>query len=1012
MNRLVRVGQVPNALAAAHFLATTPLLAKKAVFVITETRSESLLLAKALPLFGANTRIKDEASVHEHTLAVWNEHAFQLAALRRGVWITADADQVAESRTPSPTTFEKQQLQLHVGIELPPQSLKEWLTRNGYEPETTANAPGRWAGRGEIVDIHTTQPLRIQYDGDTIESIRSFDLLSGTSSEQFDSVLLPPLNASGRSSLLDHLPEDGVIVHLYRDPLNTEDSRHAQIVIEPVALPASAADSFNAKYTETKAYHLRTEELRADAQAASQVIALTTHTEKLAGLLGDSIALTAHELSTSARGFEHKETGLLVLTDTAVGFAEEDRKRQSNKVQQAMIQSLRPGDYVVHMYHGVARFNRMETMHINEMDREYFVLEFAGTDKIYLPVELAERIDKYVGDEKPQLSKLSTAQWHEVVRRVKEQTLELARELLDLYARRQIATAAQMVNQEEESELQARCAYELTPDQYDALSNIYADMAKDEPMDRLLCGDVGFGKTEVAIRAAYRAVLNGYQVAVLVPTTVLAQQHYDTFHERLSELGVQVASLSRLRTSREQKATLERVAAGQVDVVVGTHRLLSRDVHFKRLGFIVIDEEQRFGVAAKEKLKRLRTNAHVLSMTATPIPRTLHMSIAGLRDISTILTPPQQRKSVKTVITPMDREIIVEAVQREMERGGQSYYIYNRVRGIEFKRRELQELLPKARIGVAHGQMAPEELADVMHAFDTGELDILLATTIVENGIDIPTANTLVVEKASMFGLAELYQLKGRVGRSDRQGFAYFFYEEDSLQGDVRQRFIALQEAERLGSGFELAMKDMEIRGVGNMLGKEQHGHAVKIGLNLYLRLLNQALRELEGEEIETERDIPIDLPLEARIPESLLPDQEERILLYQQLANIRDIQTLHEKRLQYSKDDRFGSGGVVGELHPNLAALFDLLEIKLLASKSSLLSIDTTYPNDVNRLDSVRITVNSDAVIQNLAVEWERVATRDMVDKVRSTLAELGDNWVEKLKHLIRNAKEPNQSE
>lgn len=991
-----RIGQIPNVLAAAHALATTPLFSEKAVFVVTETRSDALLLSKTVPAFGGPS------------LRTWNDTAFDLSALHNGSWFAIDQQSVEESRLASKAQFEKNTLRLKIGQEIPPQSLKEWLTRYGYEPETTANAPGRWATRGSIVDVHTTQPIRITYDANTIEGIVTFDLLTGAVSEKHESIVLPPLNATGRSTILSHLPENALITYLYLDPLEVAEEFN-EVVLEPVAVPDRPFHS-NAAYKENRSYHLRVDELRADAQEAKRIIAFTTHEEKLRNLLEDPSGLEPIELNTSVRGFElpasSERNSLLVLTDFAVGFGEEERKKQSAKVQEAMIQSLKPGDYVVHMYHGIARFNKMETMHINEMDREYFVLEFAGTDKIYLPVELAERIDKYVGDEKPQLSKLSTAQWHEVVRRVKEQTLEMARELLQLYARRQVATAPQLINQEEEAELQARCEYELTPDQYDALGNIHSDMAKTEPMDRLLCGDVGFGKTEVAIRAAYRAVLNGYQVAVLVPTTVLAQQHFDTFTQRLGELGVEVAGLSRMVSAKEQKAIIERVKAGTVDVVIGTHRILSKDMHFKRLGLIVVDEEQKFGVAAKEKLKRLRTNAHVLSMTATPIPRTLHMSIAGLRDISTILTPPSERKSVKTTISPMDPGMITEAIQREVARGGQAYYIYNRVRGIEFKREKLQELLPEVRFGVAHGQMSPEELARVMHSFDTGEIDVLLATTIVENGIDIPSANTLIVEKASMFGLSELYQLKGRVGRSDRQGYAYFFYNEDSLQGDVRQRFIALQEAERLGSGFELAMKDMEIRGVGNLLGKQQHGHAVKIGLNLYLRLLNQALRELEGEEIEAERDIPIDLPLETRIPETLLPDQEERILLYQQLANIREISVLHDKRAKYSADSRFASGTLAGELHPNLAALFDLLEIKLLAAKSSLLSIDTTYPNDVNRLQSTRITINSDEVLQNLSGDWERVPTRDTVDKVRTTIAELGDNWVEQLKQLIRNAK------
>jgi len=984
---VVHVGQIPNPLSCAHFLATTPLFAERAAFVVMENAVDRHIVATALPFFSPKVEVME-----------WDGDVLNLPRLHNaGGAIVTDALTVEESHLPARSAYEKSLLRLQVQGELKQSDLKTFLAVNGYESDHTANAPGLWDSRGSIVDVHIGFPLRIEFDGNTVASLSRFDLADGKTKKKLREVALPPLHAKGRSSIVDHLPDNAVLVPVHVDEY---DSDLPQLVIDPFLIDGA----HNAGYVETKSYHLRVKELLKDVKGKT-VHAFTSSPKKVQGLVESA---STHRFDIPTGGFEHASSKTMVLTDRSIGIGEEKRKAQAKRVQEAMLRALTPGDFVVHQFHGVARFTGMNVMHVNELDREYFVLEYAGNDKIYVPVEMAYRIDTYVGDPNPKINKLSDASWNEVVRRVQEHSLEFARELLDQYAQRSAARAPQMLIHAEEKELDEKCEFRLTVDQVQSLADVFDDLAQEKPMDRLLCGDVGFGKTEVAIRAAYRAVLNGYQVAAMAPTTVLAQQHLDTFQARLDGFGVNVAGLSRLRSASEQKQTIAGIKQGTIDIVVGTHRLTSKDVEFKRLGFLVIDEEQRFGVKAKEKLTKLRSNVHMLTMTATPIPRTLHLSIAGIRDISTILTPPTLRKAIQTKIQPLQNTVITEAITREMERNGQTYFVYNRVESIGIRKKQLEALVPKARIGIAHGQMSPAELAGVMHDFDVGDIDVLLATTIVENGLDIPNANTLLVENASMFGLAELYQLKGRVGRSERQGYAYFLYKEKKLGGDIRKRFIALQEADELGSGFELAMKDMEIRGIGNILGKQQHGHAVKIGMHLYVRLLNHAIQEMQGVEQETFRDVAVDIPLEARIPEELLEREEDRMLLYQQLASITSEGDLQKKREQYSVKPRFSEKG---ELHPTLKGLFDLLEIKLLASKSTLLSIDTTYPNEVNHLESPRITLNADAPLMGLGDKWELVWTKDTRGtRARSSLGALGPQWVHHLKQVIRQCSKTSQ--
>ncbi|MBI2411351.1 MAG: DEAD/DEAH box helicase [Candidatus Kerfeldbacteria bacterium] len=970
-----RIGQIPNITALAHFLSTSPLTRERAVFIVVNNLRETETLMQLLPHLDALHRNR----------ARWRNDILELSALGSSLshfWVT-DTETTNQTILPSPTGLLRQSLRIEKETTLSMNRVKTFLAEHGYEREATANARGRWATRGDIIDIYINQPIRVQFHDDRVESIQPFDLETGKMHGHISTFIIPPLNLRGRSTALDHLTDDALLVVYHQTPLNTSLT---QVVAEPFFLP----NSTNAGYTEAKAYHLRYETMQHDAHG-KHLIAFTQEKEKVESIFAAEHPTIYHSDVMTA-GCVNDNQGVMILTDASIGFAAAREQKKSNRIQQATIRKLAPGDYVVHLYHGIARFNRMETMHVNGLNRDYFVLEYAGNDKIYLPVELADRIDSYVGATHPQLNRLSTASWNEAVQRVKEQSLETARDLLNLYAQRSQSHAPQIHSHREEETLDRDCPFTLTTDQTTALQDIMHDLGQEKPMDRLLCGDVGFGKTEVALRAAFRTILNGYQVALLAPTTILAQQHVDTLTERLATHGPQIASLSRFRSAAEQKTIVNGLRNGTVDLVVGTHRLFSKDIQFKHLGLIIIDEEQRFGVKAKEALTRLRKNAHVLTMTATPIPRTLHLSLSGIRDISTILTPPQERKPVVTSIAHLTTEIIRDAVTRELQRQGQTYYLYNRVQSIERRLRELQAIIPDARFGIAHGQMPSRQLASIMHQFDTGEIDVLLASTIIENGLDIPRANTVIVEDASNFGLSELYQLKGRVGRASEQGYAYFLYTEQVPDGDAKKRFVALSEANYLGAGFELAMKDMEIRGVGNMLGKEQHGHAIKIGLNLYVRLLNQAMSEMEGIPPEPTRDIPIDLPLEARIPESVVEDIGDRILLYQQLANLTDIDMLYAKREELAHQ------------HSSFEGLFDLLEIKLLASHSPLLSIDTTYPTTENQLSAARITLSSDQPFAHIPDEWEPVFSRTQTSyKIRATLDALGDGWVQQLKTLLR---------
>jgi transcription-repair coupling factor (superfamily II helicase) len=608
-------------------------------------------------------------------------------------------------------------------------------------------------------------------------------------------------------------------------------------------------------------------------------------------------------------------------------------------VSRDILNRLSPGDLVVHIDHGLARYERMLRRGDSGEERDYLELSFAAGDKIFVPVEQIERVTRYSGGERPQLSKLGGGEWLRTKQRVKRAVTDLAEELLALYAARANARGHGFAPDTPwQSEMEASFPYEETPDQLRAAAEMKLDMEAGRPMDRLVVGDVGYGKTEVALRGAFKAIQDGKQVAVLVPTTVLAAQHHATFSQRFGAFPLAVGLLSRFVPPAEQERTIAGLADGSIDLVIGTHRLLSKDVRFRDLGLVVVDEEQRFGVAAKERLKQLRSAVDVLTLSATPIPRTLNLALAGIRDLSVIETPPEDRLPIQTRVAEASAGLVRDAILRELDRGGQVFYVHNRVETIEAQAEQLRSMLPGVRIVVGHGQMPEGVLERVMLTFAAGDADVLVCTTIIESGLDIPNANTIVIDRADTLGLAQLYQLRGRVGRSSRRAYAYLLYRRrERLSDEARKRLQAIFNASELGAGFQIALSDLEIRGAGNILGGEQSGHMAAVGFDLYSRLLAESVEEqkavFEGREPVIERpSAVVDLPIEAHLPDDFVPDEAQKLELYRRLARARTPGDIAAFRQEVA--DRFGP------LPGPVLRLVEVADLRLAAETAGVTSI------------------------------------------------------------------------
>lgn len=944
------------------------------------------------------------------------------------------------------------------------------LLRLGYRQASVVEIPGEFSIRGGIVDIFSTaygNPLRIEFLGDTVDAIRTFDPGTQKSSEtRHDGWILPAREAiqsttsidhltplppdaewrapawySGMDTVLDHFPSPPILVmdqpavlaseatalwkqieeeylrHIEQaghDPFPTPDQHftlwetvldqargHGWIGLESVTTPDAtwqpmvafpaqtpAASGLNLRgtpFTETLSLLDR---LR---QAGPVVIVARAHAQvdRLLALFAEhdlpaapwTAAAWFQESSRRApfyvlhgdmsSGFICRDVGFAIVTEEEV-FAKGARHKPAPKSKAAAflasLEELDIGDYVVHVQYGIGRYRGLKRLSIQGYESDYLVLEYARADTLYVPLDRLNQVQRYVGAEGsvPRLDRLGGTTWEKTKARAKKDIEEMAHELVELYASREVVQrGAYQGDRTMLHEFEAAFDYEETPDQLRAIEDIRRDLASTKPMDRLVCGDVGYGKTEVAMRAAFLAVEHSRQVAVLVPTTLLAHQHYDNFTQRFAPFPVRIALLSRFQSSNETKQVIKDLAAGSIDVVIGTHRLLQKDISFHNLGLVIIDEEQWFGVRHKERLKQLRTQVDVLTLTATPIPRTLQMAMAGVRDLSVIETPPPGRLAIRTQVVRTNDMVVRDAIVRELARGGQVYFVHNRVETLQRVGSWLQQLVPQARVVMAHGQMDGRLLEGVMLKFFRREADILVATAIVQSGLDIPNANTIIVNRADMFGLSQLYQLRGRVGRSGQQAYAYFLVaDEGALTTEAQKRLIAIQQFTELGAGFRIAAADLEIRGAGNLLGRQQSGHIAAIGLDLYMRMVEQAVQQIKGHVVEEEADPTLHLNVSAFIPEDYVPDPHQRLALYKRLAACTQ---LGELALMHSEaQDRYGA------IPEPMERLFEVMQIRVYAKAIRLLTVEV-------KSDAVLLTLQPKAVPAERAVQtlMDRYARR-----------------------------------
>lgn len=842
------------------------------------------------------------------------------------------------------------------------------LVEFGYERVDQVGSAGQFSIRGGIIDIFAVNrslPLRLELFGDDVDSLREFDPVNQRSVTDLGLADIMPLTEpehSGKPAVfVSYLPAGSCLV--LDEPARIREQM-TKIVKENPDIKrrvfswselTAACQAYTVVYlslllqkipgTQPAAiisitakgiapFHRQLDmlitEIKSWQDKKQNIILFMPSHDKAANiqhhLTEEGItAVMAQEghmplipgavvvsTGTLSGGFELPQARLVVLTELDIfGRQKKKRRPRVGKDQQiTYFRDINLGDYVVHVNHGIGKYVGVETLEVGGVHKDYLHIRYAGDDKLYVPTDQVGLLQKYIGaeGEVPRLSKMGGSDWLKVKTRAKAAVADMAKELIELYAQRQLQVGhAFGPDTPWQREFEDAFPYEETPDQLQAIAEVTHDMEEPRPMDRLLCGDVGFGKTEVAIRAAFKAVMGGKQVAVLVPTTVLAQQHYQTFSARFAGFGTVVDVVSRFRSAREQKATLQKLALGQVDVLIGTHRILQADVAFKDLGLLIVDEEQRFGVAQKEKMKRLRANLDVLTLSATPIPRTLHMSLVGARDMSIIETPPEDRFPVQSYVVEYHEEIIREAIVRELKRGGQVYFVYNRVQTIDKVRQRLTEILPDATIKTAHGQMPEELLEQVMLDFYENRDEVLICTSIIENGLDVPNANTIIVYDADHFGLSQLYQMRGRVGRSHRMAYAYFTYRRDKVLTEVAEkRLQAIKEFAELGSGFKIAMRDLEIRGAGNLLGREQHGHIVSVGFEMYCRLLDEAVAELKtGKPVLPIPEPTIELNIDAYLTGDYISDAMHKIEIYQRIAAVRQEEHLTE--LVDELVDRFG---------------------------------------------------------------------------------------------------------
>jgi len=959
-----------------------------------------------------------------------------------------------QERVPIPVELAELRRTFRIGDTTAFSDLAPMLEGRGFERVSLVEQVGQFAVRGGILDVFSVSagdPVRIEFWGDEIVSIRTFDILDQRSTGEIQETHVLPVDfrreeggvaGAVSRSLLELLPSDAVLVRLGAWDIRADVEKTWRRVstlyeslIESGATPPHPDALFMPpEEIDERVRALPRLDIVPDTDAARLIgatppPAIDRDMAKLESFLNEG-ASRGHEtlilcdndgqlqrleeilggverlpwgtrlgLGALSGGFNLEDSSppLRVLNDHEI-FRRSRRVRRSRRFRGAValesLAQLTPDDFVVHMDHGVGQFKGLEHIRIGKQEVEVLVVEYAGGDVLRVPVSRLDLVERWVGESDesrpPRIHRIGGKRWKTLRNKTERVIEEMTAELLELYARRQTAVGHAFAKDSRwQMEMESSFLYEDTPDQRQATIDVKRDMESNRPMDRLVCGDVGYGKTEVAIRAAFKAAQDGKQVAVLAPTTILVEQHRHTFEERLADYPVKVGSLSRFRTPKQQKELLVDVAAGSVDIVVGTHRLLSDDVVFKDLGLLIVDEEQRFGVKHKERLKRLRASIDVLTLSATPIPRTLSLSLSGVRDLSLIRTPPRDRMPIFTNVLPWSDQLISEALHRELDRGGQAFFLHNRIDTIYTIGEELQALVPEATIGVAHGQMGAGELDEVMRAFVDGEIDLLVCSSIIENGLDVPNANTLIVDRADRFGLSQLYQIRGRVGRSDRRAYCYLIV-PDNVAEDAEKRLRVLEHHTELGSGYSVAMRDLELRGAGNMLGADQSGFAAQIGLDAYLRLLRKTVERIEQGESVTEWPDP-DVTLEgpAYLPDDYVSDSSQKLHLYRRLSKVGSRTEVEALKLELA--DRFRP------LPPEAERLLDVATIRVLGRS---LGVERVLVRD----RVARVTFREGVVPKMAALEGplrQRQAFMDVM-RVHPLSVQLGQDGVDPIQETV----------
>lgn len=987
----------------------------KIIAVSSEMKAKQIyeeyrFLDEDIYLYPAKDLLFYQADLRGKYLLGQRMEVFQAILEQRKMTIVTSFDGFMDALLPLKTMRERIRT-LQVGEAVDFEELKQAMVLLGYDREEQVEGPGQFAVRGGILDIFPLNeevPIRVEFWGDEVDSIRTFDVESQRSIENLEEIAIYPATdfpdeEANRVSFLDYFDPEKTILFLdepvrliekgdevetefvqaqsnrFESGLDVSDEEMKLFKTKEVASKINhfyciAFSSLEIKCKELRAremFHLQsksvnpynnsfemlTRDLKRLKRTGYRVVLLSGSRARAKRLAED---LRDYNLSSFysedmnrevqdgeimvtyghvAEGYEYPMLKFIVISETDIfGKVKRKKKRKAYEGQKILnFTELKLGDYVVHENHGLGIYQGIEKIEVDKVAKDYMKISYAGGGNLYIPATQLDLIQKYAGADakKPKLNRLGGQEWTKTKTRVRGAVKEIAKDLVELYAARQekdgFVYGADTVWQREFEEM---FPFEETDDQRLAIEAVKRDMESTKIMDRLICGDVGYGKTEIAIRAAFKAVQENKQVVYLVPTTVLAQQHYNTFVQRMKEFPVRVDLLCRFRSNTQQKKTLEDTKRGLVDIVIGTHRVLSDDIEFKDLGLLIIDEEQRFGVQHKEKIKKLKENIDVMTLTATPIPRTLHMSLIGIRDMSVLEEAPNDRMPIQTYVMEYNDEMIREAIQRELSRQGQVYYVYNKVKDIDEITAKIQKLVPEATVAYAHGQMKEHKLENIMLDFVNGEIDVLVSTTIIETGLDIPNANTMIIHDADQLGLSQMYQLRGRVGRSNRLAYAFLMYRRDKLLKEVAEkRLSAIREFTDLGSGFKIAMRDLEIRGAGNLLGAEQHGHMEAVGYDLYCKMLNEAVKYLKGELEDEPYSTTIDLNADAFIPTSYIPNEYQKLDIYKRIASIDNEDEMDDMLEELI--DRFG------DVPKKVQQLLSIAMLKALAHSAYVISVE-----------------------------------------------------------------------